>query len=256
METRGDTVGRGGSDVTRRELVVGATVLAMLPFPVAAEPGRNEKQMLADWPWLGRYAAENEALKANGAKIDAVFMGDSISEFWKLRHPAFFPESWVMRGISGQTSGQMVLRMMADVVALRPRVVHILAGTNDVAGNTGSMTPQMTIDNIAAMAEIANAHRIGVLIGAILPVDRFYWNPTGSPAGLVKSLNRSLKTFAANSGFRFIDYHAAMTDANGGLPRTLAEDGVHPNAQGYAVMEALVRPVVSQALKKTRRAAG
>jgi len=153
----------------------------MLLAPAAACAGKwqesgeekRQRQLKEDWPWLGHYAADNEKLVASGRKVDIVFMGDSITQIWADSRPGFFTSGRIGRGIGGQTTPQMVLRMMADVIRLRPRLVHIMAGTNDVAGNTGKMTVQQSCDNLQAMTELAQAHGIAVLLGAVPPADHF-----------------------------------------------------------------------------------
>ncbi len=214
----------------------------------AAEPGRIDAQMKEDWPWLGRYAADNEALLASEIVTDVVFMGDSITEGWKSKSPSFFKPAWICRGISGQTSPQMVLRMAADVVALRPKLVHILAGTNDVAGNTGPMTAEMTIANIRAMMAIAKDAGIKVIVGAIPPASAFYWNPSARPAVKISEINQRLVSLAKTHKIGWIDYHAALEDGAGGTKTAYSADGVHPNVAGYKVMETLAAAVIAKKL--------
>lgn len=203
-----------------------------------AERRRHE----LDWPALCRYAAENR-----GAPRGAiVFFGDSITEGWKAAHPAFFPARVLDRGISGQTSAQMVVRFSADVVALHPRVVHIIAGSNDIAGNTGPTSLAAYQDNMRAMADLARANGIRVVIGALPPADRFWWATGLRPAAQIRAVNAWLRGFARERGLRFVDYHAAMTTPAGAMRSDLSDDGVHPNARGYAVMEPLATAALRQ----------
>lgn len=202
---------------------------------------RAAEQRARDWPNLCRYAAENAALR-KPARI--VFMGDSITEYWKKADPALFTDGVVNRGISGQTSSQMLLRFYADVIALEPRIVHIMAGTNDVAGNTGPTTEQAYKNNIIAMAELARAHGIEVVLGSIPPAASFWWAPQHRPAAQIRSLNAWLKSYAQQNKFDYVDYYAAMTTPDGALDGKLANDGVHPNSAGYDVMRKLVSTIL------------
>lgn len=240
--------------IRRRSVLAGCAAATMMPtLSHAAEPGRNDAQMKEDWPWLGRYAADNEALLSSEAVTDVVFMGDSITEGWKAKSPGFFKPAWVCRGISGQTSPQMVLRMATDVVALGPKLVHILAGTNDVAGNTGPMTAEMTIANILAMVAIAKDAGVKVIVGAIPPASAFYWNPSARPASKISEINRRLVALAKAHKIGWIDYHTALKDDREGFDRRYSDDGVHPNMAGYAQIEMLAAPVIARVMKNTRR---
>lgn len=225
-------------------VAIAPPAIGMLSQPCSAT-NANSRQL--DWPWLCRYRAEN-ALVGQGSRPKVVFMGDSITEGWKVRDPAFFGADVIDRGISGQTTPQMVLRFWQDVVALRPRVVHIMAGTNDVAGNTGPNSPEDYRNNIRAMVDLARANGIRVVIGSILPADRFLWSPTLRPAAQIVELNRWLKSFAAAKGLVYADYYAAMANPDGGLPRELSPDGVHPNLAGYEIMRPLAERAIAQAL--------
>lgn len=194
-----------------------------------------------DWAWLCRYRAANRALP--GQRADIVFIGDSITEGWSRFAPALFTGGIVNRGISGQTSPQLLLRFMADVVALQPRVVHLMIGTNDVAGNTGPTTPQAYQDNVRAMVTLAKANGIKVVLGSIPPADHFGWT-SAQPGDWIGKLNGWLKQFAETEGLVYADYHAALAGPQGELPAALGPDGVHPNAAGYALM----RPVADRAI--------
>ncbi len=189
-----------------------------------------------DWAKLCRYRADNRDLLATGRPVQAVFLGDSITDNWPRADPALFDaHGWVGRGISGQTSAQMLVRFQADVVALRPRWVHILAGTNDVAGNGGPTTVQDFRNNIMAMVQLARANGIAVVLGAIPPARRFSWRPEVDAAPRIAELNAWLKAYAQQQGLGFVDYHAALA-RDGDLPPAYGHDGVHPNRDGYAVM--------------------
>lgn len=222
-------------------LALAATAAAVRP--ALAEPGRSDAAMAKDWPWLGRYADANRALIASGARVDTVFIGDSITQGWAEQRPDFFARPirgglLVDRGISGQTSPQIALRIVADAVALRPRRVHILAGTNDVAGNTGPMTIEATRDNIAMMIDVLKANRIEPIVGAIPPAAAFPWQPGARPASRIVAANLLLADLARQQRIRLVDYHRALLDpATLGIRAGLSGDGVHPNPAGYAIME-------------------
>jgi lysophospholipase L1-like esterase len=203
-----------------------------------AEMERSNRQRAAsDWPGLCRYRAANAALAPGAARV--VFIGDSITENWFMADPGFFSGRMVNRGIGAQTSAQMLLRFRADVVALRPAVVHILAGTNDVAGNNGPIRPLDFQNNIESMVEIARANGIRVVIGSIPPAAAFGWQPAMQPAPRIAALNAWLREYAARNGLIYVDYHAALRGPDGELRSALGNDGVHPNRDGYAVMRRL-----------------
>jgi lysophospholipase L1-like esterase len=208
----------------------------------------------ADWPQLGRYRADNEKLgpPAPGEQR-VVFYGDSITDAWGRRgdETKFFPgKPYVNRGISGQTTAQMLVRFRQDVVDLHPKVVLILAGTNDIAGNTGLATVKMIEDNFQSMDEIAKANHIKVILASVLPVSDYPWRRGLHPADKVRELNAWLKSYAARRGDVYLDYYAAMTNADGGLDAKLALDGVHPTPAGYAIMAPLAEKAIEQALAK------
>lgn len=199
-----------------------------------------------DWAWLCRYRADNARIAAS-APPDVVFMGDSITEGWVRLDPEFFAHGHAGRGISAQTTPQMLARFYQDVIALRPRIVHIMAGTNNVAGNTGPTDAEAFRNDIRAMADLADAHHIAVIIGSILPADRLGWRPEVKPVPLIAGLNMWLREFAASRGYVYADYYAAMVGKGGALPPELSRDGVHPEAAGYALM----RPVAERAIAET-----
>lgn len=224
------------------------------PLALTAAPALAFDTPPMDWPQLGRYHADNARLLQSGAPVDIVFMGDSITEGWKDKRPAFFSSGRVDRGISGQTTPQMVLRMMADVVDLKPRAVHIMAGTNDVAGNTGPMTASMTEDNFRMMSDIARAHRITVLVASIPPAASFPWRPGLETRAPIAGLNRWLKSFAAATGATYVDYWRVLDDGSGAMRPGMAYDGVHPTEGGYDAMATVIDPILSRVLRHGRRA--
>ena len=200
-------------------------------------------QRARDWADLCRYRAANGALTA---RPRVVLMGDSIPDFWRQGDPALFDGTVVDRGISGQTSGQMLVRFWPDVIALHPRIVQILAGTNDIAGNTGPTSERAYEGNIMAMVELAKAHHIRVLLGAIPPAVSFWWTPQPyRPAGEIRRLNAWLQRYARASGAGFIDYYAHLVTPTGAFRPHFSNDGVHPNKAGYGVMSGLLRANIS-----------
>ena len=218
------------------------------PLALTAAPALADATPTMDWPQLGRYRDDNARLLRTDAPVDVVFMGDSITEGWKDKRPAFFTTGRIDRGISGQTTPQMVLRMMADVVALKPRAVHIMAGTNDIAGNTGPMTPRMTEDNFVMMSDIARAHRIKVLIAPIPPAASFPWRPGLETRAPIAALNRWLKSFAVATGATYVDYWRVLDDGTGAMKPGMAYDGVHPTEAGYDAMATVIEPILARTL--------
>jgi lysophospholipase L1-like esterase len=190
----------------------------------------------SDWPNLCRYRRANAELKRVPR---VVFIGDSITENWVAGDPGLFSDQVIGRGISGQTSPQILLRFYQDVIELRPQIVHIMAGTNDIAGNTGRTTEQDFKNNITAMVDLAGAHHIHVTLASILPASGFPWMPSLQPASTIVRLNGWLRNFALKSHARYIDYHSVLADARGGFIAQLSNDGVHPNRDGYAVMRTM-----------------
>ena len=177
-------------------------------------------------------------------------MGDSITEFWLTIHPEFFAgKSYIDRGISGQTTPQMLIRFRPDVINLQPDVVVILAGVNDIAGNTGPTTPEKIFGNITSMVELAKANAIKVILCSILPANDFYWRPNDKAAATIIQLNQLIKSYADKHHIPYIDYHAVMADASNGLPKEFSNDGVHPNLKGYQIMEPLLEKAIRQILK-------
>ena len=221
------------------------------PAQLAAWKEQGETRLRTDWPWLQRYAAANRQLpapKKNEKRV--VFMGNSITEFWSTTDPDFFAgKPYINRGISGQTTPQMLLRFRQDVIDLKPAVVVIKAGINDIAENTGPTTLEATFGNIASMAELAKANGIRVVLCSVLPAYDFPWSPGMEPAEKVLRLNAMLKSYAQKNNLVWVDYHTAMKDARNGLPKALADDGVHPNLAGYKVMEPMVEKAIAEALK-------
>ena len=206
-----------------------------------------------DWANLCRYREDNARVVASRTAPRAVFMGDSITEFWGTADAAFFGEKLINRGISGQTSSQMLVRFQADVIALRPKLVHILAGTNDVAGNGGPTSPADFKNNIRAMVEMAKANQVAVIIGSIPPAATFNWQPRIKPVPTIQALNVWLRDYATQQGVGFIDYYAALAGRAGELEADLGNDGVHPNRNGYRIMRRLVEEKLNAAASGNQR---
>ncbi|MFL6210097.1 MAG: SGNH/GDSL hydrolase family protein [Pyrinomonadaceae bacterium] len=227
---------------------------------VKAQATRSDAR-LRDWPALARYRDANAQL-APPAKGEqrVVFMGDSITDSWDdPRYGGFFPgKPYIDRGISGQTTPQMLIRFRPDVIALQPKVVVILAGTNDIAGNTGPMTLANIEDNLASMSELARAHGIRVVLAALLPISDYEKNKEGQPIirtvqrppAQIKALNEWMRKYAGENHLTFLDYYSALADDKGFLKVELSEDGLHPNQQGYAVMAPLAEQAIASALRK------
>ena len=194
----------------------------------------------ADWARTDRYAADNAQVTV---RPKAVFMGDSITDNWGNRtHPEFFPEhNFLGRGIGGQTTAQMLLRFRSDVIDLHPKYVVILAGTNDIARNNGPIDHDKIVGNIISMCELAKANRIKPVICSILPAYRYGWRPEVTDAAeQVMEVNAMLEAYAKSARIPYVDYHSAMKDSRNGLPESYAQDGIHPNIDGYAVMEEII----------------
>jgi lysophospholipase L1-like esterase len=232
---------------------VGYAQAPAAPVDQAKQIATMEKK-LDDWPQLGRYRAENAALAAPAAgEKRVVFYGDSITDGWGRRPNTgtFFPgKPYVNRGISGQTTPQMVVRFRQDVIDLKPAAVVILAGTNDVAGNTGPMTPEMTMENFASMIDLAKANGIKVIVTSITPAYDYPWKKGMEPAEKIKALNAMLKAYCDAHGVTWVDYYSALVDEKGGMKDGTSFDGVHPNAAGYAIMGPLAQAGIDKALGK------
>lgn len=203
-----------------------------------------------DWPNLNRFRDDNAKLgPAKTCDDRVVFMGNSITQGWIENVPEFFEgRSYINRGIGGQTSPQMLLRFRQDVLNLWPKVVVILAGTNDIAGNTGPSSLEMIEDNIRSMTELAHAHGIQVVLCSVIPAYDFPWRTGMEPAPKIIELNGRIKKYATSSGAVYCDFFSELADERNGLPKALSEDGVHPNRDGYAIMGPLVEQSIARAL--------
>ena len=219
-----------------------AALMLMMQAPAPAQ----------DWADLAFYRDRNQALRAGGPQPEIVFIGDSITLGWQDRQPEFFTPLRLNRGIGGQTTPQLLLRFRQDVIDLHPKLVHIMGGTNDIAGNTGPMTAAQTEGNLASMAELAQAAGIGVILASIPPPALFPWRPELSPEPQIEAINAWLRHYAAAHHCQYADYWTVLKDDRGGLPAAFSSDGVHPNATGYLIM----RPVVEAIVEKDSKRAG
>jgi len=208
-----------------------------------------------DWPNLERFSKENATLGLPGeGENRVVFMGNSITQGWIEKRADFFKNNpFVNRGISGQTTPQMLIRFRQDVIALQPKVVVILAGTNDIAGNTGPSTLEMIEDNLASMAELAQANGIRVVLSSVLPVYDYPWKKGLEPAEKIVTLNSWIKAYCEKKGFIYLDYFTPMADERHGMKAELTYDGVHANVAGYKIMEPLVEAAIQKALESKPR---
>ena len=212
----------------------------------------QDNQSQQDWAQLQRYRQANAELRpAKPGERRVIFYGNSITEGWARHFSEMFPgKPYIGRGIGGQTTPQMLVRFRQDVIALKPKVVVILAGTNDIAGNTGPSTLEMIEDNLASMAELATSNGIKVVLSSVLPVYDYSWRPGLQPAPKIVALNQWMKTYAGRRGLVYLDYHTAMADERQGMRADLSADGVHPTEAGYRLMAPLAERAIRKALGK------
>lgn len=210
---------------------------------------KHDQLLMTDFGWLGRFHdADETAGSPKPGETRVVFMGDSITEAWHLDQ-SFSGKAYINRGISGQTTPQMLVRFRQDVINLKPQAVVILAGTNDIAGNTGPESLDEVEDNLASMAELAEANGIKVVLCSILPAFDYPWQPGLTPAPKIDMINEWLKDYAAKKGYVYVDFHSAMKDSRDGLPPALSKDGVHPLPAGYAIMAPMTQAGIEKALQ-------
>jgi len=221
------------------------------------------EKKLGDWAELKRYESANkQVMPPKKGEQRVVFIGDSITDIWDENgFGGFFPgKPYINRGIGGQTTPQMLLRFRADVIANKPKVVVILAGTNDISGNTGPMTLEQTGDNIASMAELATANGIKVVLSSVIPVSdtvrkengELYIQTKSRPPAKILAMNEWLKAYAAQNGYTYLDYYSAMVDGQGFVREGITFDGLHPNGRGYAIMNPLAEAAIQKALKSKK----
>jgi acyl-CoA thioesterase-1 len=241
---------------------------AQAPKPTEQAPAADEltpyqKSQLVrtfnDWPFLTKFRDADKLLPPPmPGETRVVFMGDSITEGWGMKGTAgapdrgeFFPgKPYINRGISGQTTPQMLVRFRQDVVLLKPKVVVLLAGTNDIAENTGKETLEEIGNNIASMSDLARANGIRVVLCSVLPASDFHWHKGLEPAPKIRALNAWIKEYAAKNGLVYVDYYSSMANSEGGLKAQLSPDGVHPNKAGYDLMGPLAETGIAETFKK------
>jgi lysophospholipase L1-like esterase len=221
--------------------------------PAASATPKTQAQLLMsleDLAGLKRYAADNAQLPET-EKGRVVFFGDSITDAWGRSSGTFFPgKPYVNRGISGQTTPQMLVRFRQDAIDLHPEAVVILAGTNDIAGNTGPSTLEMIEDNLRSMADLARANGIHVILASVLPAADYPWRKGLEPAAKIKALNAWIAKYCAEKKLTYLDYYTAMAGDDGGMKPGISRDGVHPNAEGYAIMGPLAEKAIEKTLRK------
>lgn len=258
VQTGGSTVFKGVLAFLALSMVLHSAARAQIVTDFAAPragcclagTAQNLADQLKDWNQLGRYHAANEALRKLPADPKrVVFMGDSITDGWPLAD-AFPGRPYVNRGISGQTTAQMLVRMYPDVIALQPAAMVLLAGTNDIAANNGPQTLDMIKQNLMAMVELAQGHQIQVILCALTPISGTQ-SEHRPPADILK-LNAWLKEYAAQTRSAYVDYHSAMVDAQGEFRGGYADDGLHPNARGYQLMKAAISKALDDAVTSKR----
>ncbi len=212
----------------------------------------QNNKTINDWANLKRYANDNEKLPSVSAGVQRIiFMGNSITESWGKIDSSFFADrGYIDRGISGQTSSQMLLRFRQDVINLNPKAVVILAGTNDIAENTGPISLEDVMGNITSMAELAEMNKIKVILSSVLPAYDFPWHPGLQPAEKIVKLNSMIKSYCENNNIIYVDYYSKMVDEKKGLNKKFTNDGVHPTFAGYKIMEPLVEKAIKTVLNE------
>lgn len=224
----------------------------LIPILIIALLFMSETSQAQDWANLNRYQQENTTLLAPNSNEDrVVFMGNSITESWSVYHSEFFEvKPYINRGISGQTTPQILIRFKQDVIDLKPKVVVILAGTNDIAENTGPSTLKMIANNIVSMVEMARTNNIKVILSSVLPAFDYPWRTGLKPNEKIPALNNLLKEYANQNGIIYLDYFTPMADKKNGFKEAYTYDGVHPNKKGYLIMEPLVKAAIKKALNQ------
>jgi lysophospholipase L1-like esterase len=223
------------------------------PWTITAPPAgspADEERIHTDWAQLEQYRQDNARVRQlPAAQRRAVFLGDSITRAWMVFDPEFFTANgYVERGISGQTTPQMLVRLREDVISLRPAALHLMAGTNDIAENTGPYHPRDTTNNLMSMAELAKLHGIRVILASVPPAAEFSWRTALQPISKIRALNDWIRAYAAQAGFVLADYTPALDDGTGAMRQGLAYDGVHPTKAGYLAMDPIASRAIVQAL--------
>jgi lysophospholipase L1-like esterase len=248
----------GAHSRVSRLVALATTVVTLLSGAVAAADPQTAEQadverLRSDWAQLLRYRDENRRLPPpSAARPRVVFLGDSLTEGWSLAGLKLDALEVLNRGIGGQTTPQLLVRFRQDVVELKPAVVHILAGTNDLAGNTGPTTVEALESILSSMVEIAAANHITVVLASVLPAVDYPWRTGLEPAGKIAALNDWMRTYARQRKLVYADYYSALVDPHGGFKSALADDGVHPNRAGYDAMSPIAAEAILHALKAAR----
>ncbi|MDR5589046.1 SGNH/GDSL hydrolase family protein [Christiangramia sp. SM2212] len=231
----------------------GFIFLFFIVFNISLGHSQTEKYqelMSQDWANLEKYREANQEIIASGNFPEVVFMGNSITEGWTNLHPEFFEKhNFIGRGIGGQTTPQMLIRFTPDVIDLNPKLVVILAGTNDIAGNTGFSSKKMITDNIKAMVQLAQQNNIKVILSSILPVYDYPWRPGLEPVSRISEINKWMENYARENEISYLDYFSHLSNSQKGMKKEFADDGVHPTEAGYKIMEPLVLEAIKDALK-------
>ena len=210
-----------------------------------------DERLHNDWPWLTRFEHDDSQVPPpTPGEKRVIYIGDSITEYWIDKDPDFFKDRYMNRGIGGQTTPQILVRFREDVISLKPKVVIILAGINDIAENTGPSKIENVAGNIFSMAELAKANHIKVILCSVLPAHSFPWHPGINPVPLVTKLDQMLSDYAKANGLGYVDYYSSVVDENKAFKKELTVDGVHPNLAGYKVMEPLAEKAINEALSK------
>ena len=217
---------------------------------VAMIAGASAQEKSRDWAQFGRYEKANEEVKASGVQPDAVFMGNSITDGWAAKDPQFFVRNnFVGRGISGQTTSEMLVRFRRDVLDLHPKLVLIMAGTNDIAQNNGWISLENALGNIESMCELARANGVVPILCSLPPAYTFGWRPGSEPAQTIVEMNGMIRAYAESNGIAYVDYWSALADERGGIPAKWSNDEVHPNPRCYIeVFEPMALEAVNKAL--------
>jgi lysophospholipase L1-like esterase len=234
-------------------LLLGAAAWAQPPAPPLPPPLRQAAQLINDFGNSARYAADNASVQAPGpGEQRVVFMGDSITDGWHTPAAPFFPgKPYINRGISGQTTAQMLLRFYPDVIALKPKAVLILAGTNDIGGNLGPVSMESIEQNLMAMADMARANNIKVIMASLTPVCDYHRPQTATrPPEKINALNQWMKDYTAKNHFTYLDYFSATVDDKGFFKSEITGDGLHPNGKGYEIMAPLAQKAIDDTLGK------
>lgn len=224
---------------------------ALMAIALMASATLSLNAQKQDWANFGRYAQENAKVTT---RPDVVFMGNSITELWNMKHPEFFNDNnYLCRGIGGQVSSQMLCRFRPDVIDLKPTAVVIMCGTNDIAENNGYITNENIFNNIVSMCELATANDIVPILCSVTPCDKYLWREEVEPVERIKNLNEMISSYAKRKGYDYVDYYTPLDDGKGALKPGYSDDHVHPSIECYGVMEPIVQKTINKVLKKSKK---